>query len=309
MELRQLRYFITLANELSFTKAAQLLYISQPPLSYQIAQLEDELGTRLFERTSRTVSLTESGKALMPHAKAILDRTEEARSHLKRVAGGLCGRVQIGLAGSHFLGPFPKFITQWRQERADVEVLLHEMQPTDHMHALKDGRLDLSLSRQEVSGDGMRTSLLWKDPVVAALPLGHRLAGREKIRLKELEADEFVFLRLESSPFATRSHQACVRAGFAPRIVQQVVEIPAALNLVAAGLGVALVPASLARLRSDSVKICQLTHQQAKTEQSFNGDVYLHWRTIESSAVVTQFRMQLIEWAKKPANCLNKKAR
>jgi len=302
MELRQLRYFIALAKELSFTKAAQLLHVSQPPLSYQIAQLEDELGARLFERTSRTVFLTEAGKALIPHAKAILDRTDEARSHLKRIAGGLCGRVQIGLAGSHFLGPFPKFISQWRQDRPDVAVLLHEMQPTDHLHALQDGRLDFSLSRQAISDDGMRTSLLWKDPVVAALPLGHRLAGRAKIRLNELEHDEFVCLRLESSPFAARLYQACVQAGFAPRIVQQVVEIPAALNLVAAGLGVALVPASLARLRNDAVQICQLTHQQAKTGRALNGDVYLHWRAAESSAVVTQFRSQLLEWTKEPGS-------
>jgi DNA-binding transcriptional LysR family regulator len=304
MELRQLRYFITLANELSFTKAAKLLHVSQPPLSYQIAQLENELGVRLFERTSRSVSLTEAGKALMPHAKAILDRTEEARSHLKRVAGGLCGRVQIGLAGSHFLGPFPKFISQWRQQRPDVEVLLHEMQPTDHMHALKDGRLDLSLSRQAISDNGMRTSLLWKDPVVAALPLGHRLVGHKTIRLKELENDEFVFLRIGSSQFAAHSHQACVQAGFAPRIIQQVVEIPSALNLVAAGLGVALVPASMARLRSDSVTICQLTHQQAKIGLSLNGDVYLHWRAAESSEVVMQFRTQLLQWAKEPGDLL-----
>lgn len=304
MELRQLRYFITLANELSFTKAAQLLHMSQPPLSYQIAQLEDELGTRLFERTSRAVSLTEAGKALMPHAKAILDRTEEARSHLKRVAGGLCGRVQIGLAGSHFLGPFPKFISQWRQQRTDVDVLLHEMQPTDHLRALQDGRLDLSLSRQAISGDGMRTSLLWRDAVVAALPLGHRLAGRAKIRLAELENDDFVFLRLASSPFAVRSQLACVQAGFVPRIVQEVVEIPAALNLVAAGLGVALVPASLARLRSDAVQICQLNHPQAKTGNTLNGDVYLHWRAAESSEVVVEFRKQLLQWAKEAGGLL-----
>lgn len=298
MEFRQLRYFVTLARELSFTKAAQLLHVSQPPLSYQIAQLEDELGVRLFERTSRTVSLTEAGKALLPHAQAILDRIEEARSHLRLVADGFCGRVQIGLAGSHFLGPFPKFISQWRQQRPCVEVLLHEMQPTDHLRALQDARLDLSLSRQAISDDGMRTSLLWKDPVVAALPPGHRLAGRAKIRLEELEHDEFVFLRLESSPFAVRSHQACIQAGFAPRIVQQVVEIPAMLNLVAAGLGVALVPVSLARLRHDAVHICHLMHPPVKAGHPFNGDVYLHWRATENSAVVNQFLAELLEWVK-----------
>lgn len=297
MEFRQLRYFKLLAEELSFTKAAKRLHVSQPPLSYQIAQLEGELGVRLFERTSRTVTLTEAGKALVPHAKAILERAEEARSHLKSIAGGLSGRVQIGLAGSHFLGPFPGFIGSWRKQRPLVEVLLHEMQPTDHLQALQDGRLDLSLSRQPSNHQSIKAAMLWADPVVAALPPGHRLAGRARVKLSELAQDDFVMLRLESSPFAARSYQACVHAGFAPKIVQQVVEIPAALNLVAAGLGVALVPASLARLRSEAVHLCQITATAPKTQAPLNGDVYVHWRAADNNAAVIEFRELLLKWA------------
>ena len=317
MELRQLRYFEALATDLSFTQAAKRLNVSQPPLSLQIAQLEDEFGARLFERTSRSVALTPAGAALLPHAKAILARVEEARGHVARVAGGLEGRVQIGLAGSHFMGPFPKFISEFRQMKPKVELALHEMKPADHLHALRGDRLDICLSRTPAQEAQMSSALLWRDPIVAALPPGHRLAKRTRISLADLRHEEFVFLRLDSSAFAKRLFDACLREGFAPNITQQVVEIPAALNLVAAGVGVTLVPASMALLRKDAVQLCTLTQSQisinpqqiagargAKTAkvvapaaEKLNGDVYVMWRTADINPAVVAFRKALLEWA------------
>ena len=294
MELRQLRYFAALASELSFTRAARKLHVSQPPLSYQIANLEAELGARLFVRTSRSVELSDAGKALLPHAWAVLERIDQAREQVLRVAQGLEGRVAVGLAGSHFLGPLPQFIKQYRQQRPGVELALHEMKPADHVQALREGLLDLSVSRGDPGGD-LASLLLWRDPVVAALPLGHRLAKRRRLRLAELKAEEFVFLRLDSSAFAQRLFEACVAAGFAPRIVQQVVELPAALNLVAAGLGVALVPASLARLRQDAVATCALA--PGAPAAGVNGDVYLLRRAGEASPAVLEFVEALRQWA------------
>ena len=320
MELRQLRYFTALASELSLTKAAKQLNVSQPPLSLQIAQLEDELGARLFERTSRSVTLTQAGLALQSHAKAILARVEEARGHVARVAGGLEGRVQIGLAGSHFMGPFPKFIAQFKQMKPKVELALHEMKPAEHLHALRGDRLDVCLSRTPAQDAQMASELLWRDPVVAALPPGHRLAKRIRISLSDLRHEDFVFLQLDSSAFAKRLFDACLREGFAPRIAQQVVEIPAALNLVAAGVGVALVPASMALLRKDAVQLCTLVEskisinpqqfapqtpqgamQAAKLAtpgtEKLNGDVYLVWRKADANPATTEFRKSLLEWA------------
>lgn len=310
MELRQIRYFTVLAEELSFTRAAGRLHVSQPPLSFQIASLETELGARLFNRTSRSVTLSEAGKAFLPHAQAVLARLDEARSHIARVASGLQGRVQVGLAGSHFLGPFPRFIQQFRLRRPAVEVALHEMKPSDHLQALCDGRLDLSVSRtpdEEQADPSISASLLWHDPVVVALPPGHRLGNRGQVSLAELRNEDFVFLRLDSSPFAVRLFDACVQAGFAPRIVQQVVEVPAALNLVAAGLGVALIPASLAFLRADAVNILALepaprvgaTGKRARKAAvpAVNGDVYVLWRLDNAAPAVAEFRTLLLEWA------------
>ena len=301
MELRQLRYFTVLAAELSFTRAARKLHVSQPPLSFQIASLEAELGARLFNRTSRSVVLSEEGKAFLPHAQAVLARLDEARSHVQRVAAGLQGRVQVGLAGSHFLGPFPKFIQQFRLQRPAVEVALKEMTPSDHLQALRDGRLDLCISRNPVNAGGsdvpISAALLWRDPVVVALPPGHRLARRVRLALAELKGEDFVFLRMGSSPFAARVFEACVEAGFAPRITQQVVEIPAALNLVAAGLGVALVPASLARLRNDTVCICNLMASKDSSTTPLDGDVYVLWRSEDTAPAESEYRKQLVDWA------------
>lgn len=295
MDLRQLRYFAVVASELSFTRAALKLHVSQPPLSYQIANLEAELGARLFNRTSRNVELSEAGKVLLPHALAVLARVDEARGHVQRVAQGLEGRVKVGLAGSHFLGPFPEFIKQFRQRRPGLEIVLHEMKPADHVQALREGQLDLSVSRGAPPDGELAAALLWRDPVVVAVPLGHRLGGRSRIRLAQLKDEDFVFLRLDSSAFARRLFDACVAAGFAPRIVQQVVEIPAVLNLVAAGLGAALVPASLARLRRDAVAICNVGRELQAAGVS--GDVYLLRRNEDSSPAVLEFAEALRHWA------------
>lgn len=295
MELRQLRYFALVASELSFTRAALKLHVSQPPLSYQIANLEAELGARLFNRTSRNVELSEAGKALLPHALAVLARIDQARDHVQRVAQGMEGRVHVGLAGSHFLGPFPEFIKQFRERRPGLDIVLHEMKPADHVQALREGQLDLSVSRSAPPDNDLAAVLLWRDPVVLAIPLGHRLAGRSRIRLAQLKDEDFVFLRLDSSAFARRLFDACVAAGFAPRIVQQVVEIPAVLNLVAAGLGVALVPVSLARLRRDAVAICKVGSDLQAAGVS--GDVYLLRRSEDPSPAVLEFAEALRHWA------------
>ena len=298
MELRQLRYFTVLASELSFTRAAYKLNMSQPPLSYQIASLEAELGARLFNRTSRSVELSSAGKSLLPHALAVLQRIEAAREQVSRVAQGVEGRVTIGLAGSHFLGPFPQFIKQFRERRPGIEVVLQEMRPADHVQALWAGQLDISLMRGQPADEQLVSVLLWRDPVVLALPLKHRLAARTRIRLPELKGEDVVFLRLESSVFARGLFDACVAAGFAPRIVQQVVEIPSVLNLVAAGLGVSLVPASLARMRRDDLAICRLSRQlQTSTGGEVSGDVYLIRRRTEPPPAVQEFADALRDWA------------
>lgn len=291
MDLKQLRYFAALAQELSFTRAARKLHVSQPPLSFQIANLESDLGARLFNRTSRSVELSEAGRALLPHALAVLERIDEARHDVRRVASGLEGWVKVGLAGSHFLGPFPHFIRQFRERRPGVEVALNEMKPADQLQALRDGRIDLSISRTPVADGQLDSHLLWREPVVAAVPRDHPLSRRKRIQLADLRVQDFVFLRLDSSAFAQRLFDACVQVGFTPRIVQQVVEIPAAINLVAAGLGVALVPASLAGVRNEAVALCALGSAMPPA------DAYALVRTGTPQPALREFTDSLRAWA------------
>jgi len=293
MELRQLRYFVMVAQELSFTKAAQKLHISQPPLSFQINNLEVELGAILFHRTSRSVELSEAGKALLPHAKAILDRVIEARNHVGQVSEGLEGRIKIGLAGSHFLGPLPNFISKFRSTHPNVNIELHEMMPADHLQALYDGRVDISILRNPLASDSLDNHRLWSDPSVVALPIGHRLAARKNIKLSDLRLEPFILLKPGSSIYAQKIFDACIAKGFMPQVSQQVVEIPAAVNLVAAGMGVSIVPSSLALIRKSDVVMCKLT------AENLSGDVYASTRQTNPQSIVTEFIKNLEYWVKK----------
>ncbi len=291
MELRQLRYFVALAEELSFTRAARKLHVSQPPLSFQIASLEQELGVRLFHRTSRSVELSAAGEALLAHARAVLERLEDAREHVRRVADGLEGRVRVGLAGSHFLGPFPAFLREYRARRPLLDLSLQEMRPVDQLSALREGRIDLSLARRHVPDGELRSRLLWRDPIVAVVPPTHRLATRKMISLLELAAEPFVFLKRDSSWLAQHLHDACVEIGMPPRIVQEVVEVPSAVNLVVAGIGVSLVPRSLAQAYADAVATCRLR------EKLPPGDVHVLTRASEAQPAVLEFVGALLTWA------------
>ena len=254
MDLRHLRYFTTLAQERNFTRAAARLNVSQPPLSQQIKALESELGTLLFLRTSRRVDLTAAGQVFLTHASAILERVEQASAQTRAVGSGHAGHLDIGSSSSLLLGPLPQLVAGYRRAFPGVSVALHEMTPAAQLTALRDRRLDISFSRTPVADLHLSAELAWEDPVVAALPRGHRLVARRKLALKDLASEEFVLLRLDSSAFAAYINQCCVDAGFMPRASQYVVETQAMPSLVAAGLGVALVPASLASVHRRGVE-------------------------------------------------------
>jgi LysR family transcriptional regulator, benzoate and cis,cis-muconate-responsive activator of ben and cat genes len=283
MELRHLRYFVAVAHESSFTRAAERLHISQPPLSQQIAQLEDELGTRLLLRTSRRVELTVAGVAFLDHAKAILERVDHARSEARAIGSGSAGRLDIGLSGSLLLGPLPQLIAAYRRSHLAVDVVLHEMTPAAQLEGLLDRKLALSLSRTALNDDALVSEMVWADPVVVALPRGHPLARRRRLELGDLKGEDFVLLRLDSSGFARYLHGCCIKAGFVPRVSQQVVESQAIPSLVAAGLGVGLVPASLQRAHRTGVEY------RAVGRNALRADVYAVRRKDDGSPLARGF--------------------
>lgn len=283
MELRHLRYFVALAEELNFTRAAQRLHVSQPPLSLQISQLEAELGAQLFTRTSRRVELTLEGHSFLADARAVLERMEQARERVGAISRGEAGRIDVGLSGSHFLGPFPQALARYRQSRPGVAVVLHEIQPSQQIAALREKHIDVGISRTAVNDDALHSTLLWPDAVMAALPPGHVLAARKQLALADLHREGFVMLRRESSAHAEHLYQCCVQAGFAPQVVQSTVELPAVLSLVAAGLGVALVPSSMGALFGSRVLMRPLGTRAPR------GDVYAIQRRALDAGVVSSF--------------------
>lgn len=283
MELRHLRYFVALAEELSFTRAARRLHVSQPPLSLQISQLEREIGARLFQRTSRRVELTLAGQAFLIDAQAVLARVDEAGNRARAIGQGLAGRIDIGLSGSHFLGPLPRIMAGYAQSHPEVEVNLHELKPAVQLQALRERRIDLSVSRTPVNDAVLSSTLLWRDPVAVALPVGHALARRRQLRLPDLRDQPFVMLRTDSSAHAQYIHDCCVQAGFSPQVSQRVQELPALLSLVGAGMGVALIPSSLRGLFPDQIKVIPLG------KEAPHADVYAVQRSAESVEVVQAF--------------------
>ena len=248
MELRHLRYFLVVAEELSFTAAAARLRISQPPLSQQIQDLETELKTPLFLRTSRKVELTPAGIAFLDHVRSILGQVGQAVEQAQAVGSGKSGKLDIGATGSVLLGPLASIIAAYGRQHPEVLVRLHEMAPLAQFDSLHARKTDISFLRSPTEDPELVTEVAWREQVWVALPTGHRLSKRDRLRLADLRNDDHVFLRLEDSPFAQYLRNCCVEAGFIPRISQQVVEAYSLTSLVAGGLGVALVPESVRHL-------------------------------------------------------------
>ncbi|MGU3539662.1 LysR family transcriptional regulator [Methylobacterium sp. A54F] len=252
MEIRHLRYFVAVARNLSFTAAAESLGVAQPPLSQQIRDLEREIGTALFTRTTRRVALTRAGEDFLAQALAILERADEAVRRARSIGGGTAGILNIGLTGSMLTGPLGGAIRGFALAYPDVDLRLHEMSPDRQVRALKSGQTDLSFLRCPPQDGEIIGELAWRESVSVVLPRDHALA-RTRIRLADLRDERFVFLRLEDSLFARHLWQHCFDAGFSPRITYQVVEAASLTSLVAAGLGIAIIPEFVSRLAHRAV--------------------------------------------------------
>ncbi|WP_019903595.1 LysR family transcriptional regulator [Methylobacterium sp. 77] len=247
MELRHLRYFVAVAERLSFTVAAADLGVAQPPLSQQIRDLEADIGTRLFERTTRRVSLTPAGEDFLIRAKAILHNVQDAAERAQAIGCGSVGVLNVGLTGSMLAGPLGRLIYNFQASFTGVDIQIHEMSPDKQIAALKSGQTDISFLRTPPQDPGLVSELAWKEGINVVLPRGHRIRT-DSIGLSQLKDERFVFLRLRDSLFAKHILQCCVSSGFYPKISQQAVEAASLTSLVAAGFGVALIPEFVSNL-------------------------------------------------------------
>ena len=267
MELRHLRYFLAVAEEGHVTRAAERLGIQQPPLSQQIRALERELDVRLFRRRPRGVELTEAGSALLAEVRTILGQVEHAVAATRRTARGEQGRIALGFTSSAPFHPFvPRVIRAFREAYPLVALTLEESGTTALIDAVRGGRVDAAFIRTPVADPaGLRLDPLLEEPMVVALPAEHPLtpaagADAPPIALKALSAETFLVFRRPDGPgLYDTTISACLAAGFTPRIGQEAPRIVSTLNLVAAGLGIAIVPASLQRMHMDGVAWRRLT--------------------------------------------------
>lgn len=263
VELRHLRYFVAVAEELSFTRAAQRLHIAQPPLSTQIRNLETELGVELFDRSRRAIALTGAGEVLLAQARPLLTQVEQTLNATRNAGAGESGRLTIGFIPSASTSALPGHLRAFHDRYPAVELFLRELNPDELVAQLHAGAIDLCFLYLPVDDARLERTVVAREPLVAALPAGHRLArggaGRA-LRMEQLREQPFVLPARHHMPgLAARVLDACRAAGFEPRAVQRDVWLlQTVLGLVAAGLGVALVPSSVRHLDRTGVAFRRL---------------------------------------------------
>lgn len=292
MELRHLRYFVAVAEEGHITRAAERLGMQQPPLSQQIKALERELDVQLFRRKARGVELTEAGRALLDDARAILARVDHAVETTRRVARGEQGRLCVGVPPSGPFHPFvPLVIRAFREAFPLVSLTLEECLRTELIERLRNGQMDVAFLRTPMAApEGLVIHPLLEEPMVVALPSAHRLArsGRGDdgaLALRELACEPFIaYARHHGPALWDATMAACLDAGFSPRLGQEAPRITSALGLVAAGLGIAVVPASMQRMAMDGV-----AYRRLEGDAMAKAVLKLGSRRGDPSAVVRHF--------------------
>jgi DNA-binding transcriptional LysR family regulator len=253
MELRHLRYFLAVAEELHFSRAAGRLHMAQPPLSQQIRQLERELGVVLFNRTKRHVELTAAGHAFLEEARRVLAQSERAVRAAQRAARGEIGQLTIGFVPSADLDILPRVLRAWNARFPHVEIELHSLLPIAQIEALREGRIHIGFVRLPVDEGGLVVERIQREPLLAALPHRHRLARSPLVRLADLANDTLILFPRDIAPgYYDAFISACRRAGFTPRVLHPG-SMQTNLGLVSAGLGVSLLPASIRNLRRTGV--------------------------------------------------------
>jgi DNA-binding transcriptional LysR family regulator len=254
MELRQLRYFVAVAEELHFRRAAERLHMSQPPLSHQIRLLEDELGCVLLERTRRRVELTPAGNALLSDARAALGDLDRAARNARRIHEGQTGLLRVSFAGSALLSLVPRVVHGLREQHPEIDIELRERSTSDQVRALAAGATDLGLAPLPVGDADVDVEVLVREHTVAAVPAAHPLARARRLTLRLLAESPFVLFPREQAPgYHDLLMTAVTSAGTPPRVIQQAAETQTIIGLVAAGVGVSLVPASVQQLALDGV--------------------------------------------------------
>jgi DNA-binding transcriptional LysR family regulator len=284
MELRQLRYFVAVAEELHFVRAAERLHLAQQPVSFQIKQLEEELGVCLFHRTTRQVALTEAGRALLQEVYVALAHLERGVEEAKRAQRGERGRLVIGYVSTVLYNLLPETVRRFRQRFPAVELVLQERVSPTLEQQVVSGELDVALQiweGQEALFPELARELLCTEPVYVAFPKAHPLSTHAGVPLRDLAGEPWVMYGRRQKPY---THDliiaSCQRAGFSPTIVQEAASEHAVIGLVAAGVGVSVVVGCMRDMHANAVNYRRLI--EPETHVQFG----MAWRRDQSSSQV-----------------------
>lgn len=297
MDLRQLRYFVAVARERNFTRAAEMLHIAQPPLSRQIRQLEDELGVQLLLRTTRPLRLTEAGRYFYEQALQILAHLEQTRLATRRLEKAERTVLSIGFVPSTLYGGLPELVRRLRQHHPDMDVQLVELMSIQQIEALKSGRIDIGFGRLRVQDPAVERMIAREERLVLAVSRNSPLAGAARgarrlqrgtsvrpLRLDSIIDQKLIVYPKEPRPsFADVVLSLLADRGVRPAEVQEVRELQTALGLVAAGMGVCLVPESVQALRSD-------IRYRRIDDKGATSPVIMTWRVNDDSQYIPLIR-------------------
>jgi DNA-binding transcriptional LysR family regulator len=285
MELRHLRYFVGVASELSFTRAAQKLHVAQPALSRQIRQLEDELGIKLLERDKRGVQLTEAGKAFLAEARTLLKQSEHAVRVAQKTGQAGGKELNVGYVWGLFHSLVPPVLAHFRQCSPETAVHLFDLAPLVQAQALIEGRLDAGFIgfAHEAGRTGLHKRKVGTCTFVAVVPQDHRAARKPTVSLASLSDDFFLGISDQTYPGASQHvTEACERAGFRPKVLQMVERGYTILGLVAGKCGIALLPESLKALPHSGIVFRPLTEPPV-------ADLFVCWRTGPTPSPLAKF--------------------
>lgn len=284
MELRQLQYFLAVAEELNFGRAAARLQIAQPPLSRQIRQLEQELGVELFRRTKRRVELTEAGRVFLEEARQILSQVEQGVRVAQRASRGKIGRLVVGFEGSSTYDVIPVSLKVYRERFPEVDLVVYAMTTEEQIQALLENRIGIGFVVSPLNDRRLAIEIILREALILAIPESHPLVARNEVRVRELEGESFImFQRNRGCGLYDQVIAICQRAGFSPRVIQEADEMQVMLGFVAAGLGITLLSASVEQFQRPGVVYRTLQPSTPKVALA------LAWRRDDPSAVLQAF--------------------
>ncbi|ABC38632.1 LysR family transcriptional regulator [Burkholderia thailandensis] len=259
MDLKQLRYFVAVAEELHFGRAAKRLFISQPALSFDIRKFEDELGVQLFARTSKSVALTNAGEVLLGEARRLLLQAQEAQRLTIRSASGLAGRLKVGFVNSMLYRGLPSAVRRFEADYPNVEVVLKEMNTHEQVQAILRGQIDVGYAHWGTFPPEISADTIFSEPFLCCLPAAHRLARRRRVDLAALAHEPFILFPRDAAPhYHDLIIAQCVSAGFSPQIRHEARLWQTVLTMVEFEMGVALVPSVLRQVRSERLRYLPL---------------------------------------------------